>query len=242
MPNRFNFNKIGCAYQNIFGLCPKEKRVFMSDVQTEPVENQPAPKPQDEASNIPSGFVSQDVFERTKKDMFKYKQDAENAKKLMDEQRLQRLKETQNWEAIAKEKEQEAVEERNRRQTLESSIVQHQKFMALKNEALKQNMHPNSLDDLELLDLPEVSVETTSTGKILVTGADRAIANLKTLRPHWFKQNAPSINPATPETIQTNQSSITIADLAKLEAEYKKNPTQANKQAYFLAIQKFKNK
>ncbi len=212
----------------------------MSDVQTNPTEVPTTT--QEEVSNIPAGFVSQEVFDRMKKDMFKHKEDADKAKKAMDEQRLARLKETQNWEAVAKEKEQEALEEKNRRQALESSIVQHQKFMALKNEALKQNMHPSSLDDLELLDLPEVNVETTSTGKILVTGADRAIANLKTLRPHWFKQNVTSINPATPETIQTNQNTITIADLEKLEQEYKKNPTQANKQAYFTAIQKYKNK
>lgn len=198
-------------------------------------ENQPA------APSIPDGFVSQDVFERTKKDMFKYKEEAEKAKKLMDEQRLQRLKETQNWEAVAKEKEQEAESERLRRQTLESSIIQHQKFMALKTEALKQNMHPSSIDDLELLDLPEVTVETTSTGKILVQGAERAIAGLKTLRPHWFKQNAPSINPNTPETLQVNPNKMTLEELKKIEQEYKKNPTQANKALYHDAILKFKN-
>lgn len=218
----------------------------MSEVQTTTEQtspNQPLPPQiQDDSVKVPDGFVSQEVFERTKKDMFKFKQEAENLKKLTDEQRLQRLKETQNWEAIAKEKEQEAQEERRKRETLESSIVQHQKFMALKTEALKHGMYPSSLEDLELLDLPEVNVETTSTGKILVTGADRAIANLKTLRPHWFKQNAASINPSSPETIQTNSAQITTAELDKLAEAYKKNPTQENKQAYFNAIQKYKQK
>lgn len=205
----------------------------MTDQQVEPTEQKPEP-------TIPEGFVAQDVFERQKKDMLKYKEEAQALKKQNEEARLQRLKETQNWEAVAKEKESEAAQERQRREALESSIVQHQKFMALKTEALKQNMHQSSLDDLELLDLPELQVETTSTGKILVTGADRAIANLKTLRPHWFKQNAPSINPATPETHQAPSDKVTMEVLAKLEQDYKKNPTQANKEAYSNAIKKYK--
>jgi hypothetical protein len=195
-----------------------------------------------QAPTIPEGFVSQEVFERQKKDLFKYKEEASNHKKALDEQRLARLKETQNWEAVAKEKEQEAESEKQRRQTLESSIIQHQKFSALKTEALKQNMHPSSLEDLELLDLPEINVETTSTGKILVTGADRAIAGLKALRPHWFKQNTPSINPQAPETHQVNPNNITLADLEKLEKAYKLNPIQVNKDAYYNAIQRFKTK
>lgn len=212
----------------------------MSDSTETTVETTTTEQPQ--APQVPDGFVSQEVFERQKKDLFKYKEEAQNHKKALDEQRLARLKETQNWEAVAKEKEQEAEQEKQRRQSLESSIVQHQKFSALRAEALKQNMHPSSLDDLELLDLPEIHVETTSTGKILVTGADRAIAGLKALRPHWFKQTAPSINPQSPETNLVNPNNITLADLEKLEKAYKLNPTLTNKDAYYNAIQKFKTK
>lgn len=200
----------------------------------EPVDQQPQ-EPQ-----IPEGFVSQDVFERTKKDMFKYKAEAESAKKAADDLKVQRLKETQNWEALAKQREQEALDEKTKRERLESSLIQSQKFTALKQEALKHNIHPSSLDDLELLDLPEVNVETTSTGKILVTGAERAILNLKSLRPQWFQQKAPSINPSSPEAIQVNPQQVTLQDLSKLEAEYKKNPTNENKVLYFNAIKKFK--
>lgn len=210
----------------------------MSDLQTPETTVVPEAK----APTIPEGFVTQEVYDRMKKDMFKHKADSENNKKAVDDQRLARLKESQNWEAVAKEKEQEAQDEKAKRQNLETSLVQHQKYQSLRTEALKHGMHPGSLEDLELLDLPEVSVETTSTGKILVTGADRAISNLKTMRPHWFQTKAPSINPSSPESTQVNQQQITTDDIIKLEAEFKKNPIQANKDAYFNAIKKYKTK
>jgi hypothetical protein len=119
-------------------------------------------------------------------------------------------------------------------------LVNEKKIAALATEAVKQGINPASLPDLELLDFDEVQVETTSTGKILVTGQDRAIAKLKTLRPHWFSSGVPSVNPSSPQTFKPNMDQVTVADLNAAELNYRKSKSDSDKKIYFDLIQKFK--
>lgn len=194
-----------------------------------------APAP---ALEQPTEVVPKEVFERTKADMFKYKSQLDQMQKTIDEMKINRLKETQNWEEVAKAKEREAESYKERNALMEQAFVQSKKDDLLKNAAIKYGMI--DLDLLGALDLPEVQVETTTSGKIVVHGADAAIQSLKVRKPHLFKSMAPSINPQTPEVVASGNGQIGYADLSKLEAEWKKNPTETNKKAYFDAIIKFK--
>lgn len=200
-----------------------------------PVQETPPAEP------LVENTVAKDVYDRTKADMFKAKEENAALKKQLDDAKVTRLKETKNWEELAKQREEEARSEKDKRERLETALVHREKIMALRVEAQKAGMLPSAMPDLDLLDLPEVQVETTSSGKILVHGADRAITNLKALRAHWFGSKAPSINSASPEALPQNSTSVTQADLLKFEADYKKNPSESNKKAYFDAIMKFKN-
>lgn len=189
----------------------------------------------------PEETVSKDVFERYKSDAFKYKSKVKELEKELEDKKLKALKDSQNWEEIAKLKEQEAEEAKSDRDRLKQAVIDKEKFSSLRAEALKSGINPASLPDLELLDFAEISIETTNQGKILVHGADKAIQNLKMLRPHWFQAKPATINPSTPETLQTTSGIISVADLEKLQGEYKKNPNSANEKAYREAITKFKN-
>lgn len=195
--------------------------------------NDPTPAPQPEV-------VDKKVYETVKADMHRFKSEREKLQKEIDDMKMAKLKDAQNWEEIAKMKEQEAQEYKSKYQGLASSLVDNEKYKALEREALKAGILPQGLNDLSLLDFAEIQVETTSTGKIIVNGADKAIQSLKLARPHWFGVNPVTINSTTPEVL-TPTGAISIADLENLETQYKKNPhDQLIKAKSFDAIQKFK--
>lgn len=197
-----------------------------------PAEAAPAETPQPEV-------VSKDVYERMKTDMLKAKQKADEVQKLLEQQKLQALKATQNWEEVAKVKEQEAEDFRKKYDGLSKAVVESKKYEVLKTEAMKSGINSISLADLELLDFPELEIETTSQGKIIVHGADRAISNLKTLRPHWFSAKPASVNPTSPETKHAVSGVMTVNQLNELEKAWHKDRTPQSKKAYEDALRGF---
>lgn len=183
------------------------------------------------------------AFKRIKDDLFKAKKEKDDA--LAEVQRLkeEKLKAAKNWEEIAKLKETEAKSEKDRRERLEKAIVERDKNLALREEAVKAGINPMSLQDLDMLDFSEVDIETTSSGKIIVHGAAQAIQGLKLRRPHWFSQKPPSVNPHTPENTQPSApGSMTPSRALELEKAYRKNPTQENKLAYEKSLKDLRDK
>jgi hypothetical protein len=179
--------------------------------------------------------------DRIKKDMLKYKDEAERLKAQVEEMKLKGHKEKEDWKTVAEHHEQKAKEFEQKYSGLQNALVHEKKIRALTDEAQKHGINPASLADLELLDFDEVSVETTSAGKILVTGQDRAIAKLKTLRPHWFQNTVPSVNPSSPNVGRPTSDGVTVADLNAAEAQYRKTKSESDKQAYFDLIKKYKS-
>lgn len=182
----------------------------------------------------------EDGSDRIKKDMLKYKDEAATLRQQIEDMKLKGHKEKEDWKTVAEHHEQKAKEYETKFTGLQSALVNEKKVQALTIEAQKQGINPNSIPDLELLDFPEVNVETTSTGKILVSGQDRAIAKLKTLRPHWFTNAVPSVNPATPNVRPTLSGNVTIADINAAEAQWKKTKSESDKKHYYELIQKYK--
>lgn len=185
--------------------------------------------------------ISKEEFLRVKNDMHKFKEDARKLQEELENKRIGAMKEKQDWEGIAKAKEQEAADFKEKYDGLSRSLVENAKHSALKNAALKSGILDQSLSDLELLDFAEVHVETTTTGKILVSGAENAIESLKKRRPHWFGTKPASVNPSSPETFTPSNGRVSMEDLGKLEKAYKENPqSSAAKKAYSDAIYTFK--
>lgn len=207
----------------------QENNAPIVDANNTPLPNDPPAPPIDEGND------------RIKKDMLKYKQERDQLLQQMEEFKLKGHKEKEDWKTVAEHHEQKAKEYETKFSGLQSALINEKKFAALTIEAQKHGINPASLPDLELLDFPEISVETTSTGKILVSGQDRAIAKLKTLRPHWFSTNVPSVNPSTPNVGRPNSGAVTIADLNVAEAQYRKTKSESDKKAYFELIQKYKS-
>lgn len=200
-----------------------------------------APLPNENPNPTPTPPVDDGVDSRIKKDMLRYKQERDALVQQMEDMKLKGHKEKEDWKTVAEHHEVKAKEYEQKYSGLKESLVREKKISALTIEAQKQGINPASLPDLELLDFDEVQVETTSTGKILVTGQDRAVAKLKTLRPHWFSTNVPSVNPSTPNLGRPQNGGVTIADLNAAESQYRKTKSESDKKAYFEIIQKYKS-
>lgn len=206
---------------------------------TDPNLTDPPADPNDPPAN-PTPPVD-DAADRIKRDLFRQKEENRKLQEQIDNMKLQGHKEKDDWKTIAQLHEEKAKDYEQKYTGLQSALINEKKISALTIEAQRQGINPASLPDLELLDFDEVTVETTSTGKILVSGQDRAIAKLKTLRPHWFTNSVPSVNPASPQARPANPNTVTVADLNAAEAQYNKTKSESDKKTYFDLIQKFKS-
>jgi hypothetical protein len=185
--------------------------------------------------------IVEDGNDRIKKDMLKYKDEAARLQAQVEDMKLRGHKEKEDWKTVAEHHEGKSKDFEAKFNGLKDSLIQERKISALTIEAQKHGINPASLSDLELLDFDEVSVETTSTGKILVSGQDRAIAKLKTLRPHWFTTSVPNVNPANPNVLRPNSGDhVSLADLNAAEANYRKTKSELDKKIYSELIQKYK--
>lgn len=201
--------------------------------------------PENEDQNIDQNQVPpttpiDDGGDRIKRDMLKYKDENAQLKASLEDMKLRGHKEKEDWKTVAEHHEIKSKEYETKYNGLKEGLVREKKISALIIEAQKQGITPASLPDLELLDFDEVQVETTSTGKILVSGQDRAIAKLKTMRPHWFSTSVPSVNSTTPNVGVPNSNVVTVADLNAAEAQYKKTKSEADKKNYYEIIQRYK--
>lgn len=206
-----------------------------------PDDSTPANPPADPPADPPAqSLVSKDAYDRVKKDMHDYKTKNADLERRLADMKVQGHKEKEDWKSVAEHHENEAKTLKGQYEGLKNSLLSDKKTSALTAEALKQGINPASLPDLELLDFDELTVETTSTGKILVSGADRAIAKLKTLRPHWFTKTTPSVNPSTPNLGTPQSGQVTTADLNAAETQWKKTKSEADRKAYYDIIQRYK--
>ncbi len=146
----------------------------------------------------PPEMVSREEFERVQADMHKFKDAARAANASAEALKLQGLKAKEDYKAIAEDFEKKYSEAVKERDQIRTAIVSDKKMSAIKLEAKKAGILDTALEDLELVDFPEVNVETTSTGRMNVLGVERAIQRLKTSRAHWFGKSAPNVNPGTP--------------------------------------------
>jgi hypothetical protein len=171
-----------------------------------------------EAPKEETKVVSKTEFDKVMADMHKYKKALREIESGKKQQELQSLKEKQEWQKIAEMKEQEANEAREEKNKLTKAVVTDKKMSAIREAAMKAGVLDTALDDIDLLNWNDVEVETTSTGRINVLGADDAVKRLKTLKPHWFGKSVGKVNSKIPETKQISEV-VSLEKLTKLRKE-----------------------
>lgn len=168
-------------------------------------------------------YVSRADHERALADLNRFKKAAEKAAQEKKEAETARLKKENDYKTLAEQKEQEAKEAREEADRLKSSYVNDRKFNAVRQQCDALGLRPEAISDLESLDLEDIQIETTSTGKINVLGADRFAKALKAKKPHWFADKAaPKVN-TNGQRILDSGDTLTAKDLLKLQAEGQKS-------------------
>jgi len=164
------------------------------------------------------------TFNRFKNDMNRWKDEArknaDELKKLKD----QDLKEKENWKEFAQAKEKEADDWKTKYNTQNNAILERAKVSKVREEALKLGLVETAVDDLETLELKDVIVEFTSTGRTSVIGAKAAAERIKSIRPHWFSENkVPNVNGSMPQVKPGQVGKVTFEELDRLQKAAKES-------------------
>jgi hypothetical protein len=204
-------------------------------------DQNPAPTPTPTETPPAAPLIDESEFTRARQEAADAKAKALALQKEIDDMKVNTHKNNKNWQEVARINEEKAKEYETKYSGLKESLIQEKKVSALIVEAQKHGINPQSIPDLELLDFPEISVETTSNGRVLVSGADRAVSKLKQIRPHWFTQTIPAVNPSSPELNRPSGGLITLEQVNAAQEKWAKTKSDADKKSYFDIIQKFKS-
>lgn len=149
------------------------------------------------------------------------RQKAENKAKehgdALEAARIEKEKQQQNWQKVAQDYEKKYTDVKAEKDGLSKAILVDRKMTAVREAAIKAGLLESALDDLDLVDFPQVTVETTSTGRTHVHGVDSAIQWLKTKKGHWFGGAAPNVNGNSPGVGAPAGNRVSEADIIAAE-------------------------
>lgn len=101
-------------------------------------------------------------------------------------------------------------------------LVLKEKFSAVKDVAVRMGLKKEAMDDLDRVDMEDVVVETTNTGKVNILGADSFVERLKATKPHWFDQKTTApINSSAPR-VTDPAGPVTTQQILEAEKEGRK--------------------
>lgn len=165
--------------------------------------------------------VSRAEFDKVMSELHKYKKQAKDYEQQLKAKEDEDLKKREEWKTLAEKRQEEVQKEKERADNLHEAYVRDRKNAALRDAAMKAGIRKEALEDLDLLEFDEVSVEPNSSGGLRVNGADQAIANLKTMKPHWFRKSGSNVNASGPEVVDSKE--VTLDDVMKAEEKAKKS-------------------
>ena len=191
----------------------------------QPPVNEPVNEPQEKPNKILA-------------ELEKYKKMAKELESKMKNSEIEKAKKDQEWQRVAEIKEQEAREAQEKLDKFKNGFINDKKLTSIREEAIKAGIRKESMDDLRLIDFPEISLDPTDEGNFVVSGADKAVQRLKALRPHWFSSPTPTVNTTTPSV--NGASKISLEDLRTAELEAKKTGDYKKVTELYLAYKKAK--
>ena len=156
-------------------------------------------------------------------DLHKYKSRVKELETAAETGRLDKLREKEQWQDLSKEWQDKAEKSETRANDLEQGMIFDKKYSAVREIALRSGLRNEALRDLELVSLEDVEIEVTSTGRVNVLNADKAVERLKSSRPHWFgRRGKCNVNANEPEVVVSGKE-VTYNDVVKSRRDCKKD-------------------
>lgn len=175
-------------------------------------------------------LVSKKVYKRVEADLMKAKAEAKKLAQELEQRHKQSLREKEDYKTLAHEYETKYKEESEKNQALVQAQIHEKRYAAVERAALQAGIREDAITDLELLNLNEVEVEVTSTGRMIVNGAEDFVARLKAKKPHWFGRKGVSVNTDTPDV--RKQKAPKWEDVIKLREKASKTRSKDDWSAY----------
>ncbi len=184
--------------------------------------------------------IDRAAYEQVKADMHKYKEKLKLREDQLKTIETEKLKGDQKWKELAEIKEREAQEAQEKYNKLNSAVVEDKKMTEIRKEAVKLGVRPQALDDLDVQNWSDVGIEFTSTGRVNVIGAAKAVERLKTIKPYLFDEpRAPGVNPGVPHVVPGQSGGpITVKDISTAEADAKKTGDYSKYRELLVAFQR----
>lgn len=166
--------------------------------------------------------VSWENHQRALSDLHKFKSEAERLKTELGNQESERLKAANDYKGLYETEKAKREASDKKLADFTGWTIQTQRFNEVKLLAQAEGLKKEALSDLELIDMEDVKVETTSTGRFIVQGAKDRVEKLKTERPHWFQTaQPPTINGGGGAPPATG-GKVTVSDVVEAERNYKR--------------------
>lgn len=181
--------------------------------------------------------VDRDLLEKFKQDNIKAKKRLQELEAQLEVERRNKLKEKEDWKTYAETLEKELESTRTERQALSQAMIYDKKVEAIRIAALNAGIRKDAIKHLEKFGTEGVDIETTSTGRINILGAEQFVARLKAEAPYLFDVKGTKVNAESPSMV--GKTEITIEKLNELRDHWKKTGDSAPYQA---ALLEFRNK
>lgn len=167
--------------------------------------------------------ISWEDHKRALDDMHKFKREAAELRRLDEEKRTASLREKERFKELSEQLEKELQKEREANQRTNSVFKTTLKSSRIVELALKAGLRPEAREDLEMLNLDDIEVEETSSGRYIVRGADTFVDGLKKKRPHWFSDpKAPTFNGGGGRPAPVDEP-MTAEKVAAIEKKFGRN-------------------
>lgn len=183
------------------------------------------------------------AYEEVKNDMLKFKQqlrtiekEKEELSKRAKELELAGLRAKEDYKAMYEDAEKRAADADAKFKQSQRAIIDDKKLFAMRSELQRLGMIDQALGDVErMIDLEDVEVEFTSSGRVNVLNAKDLAERFKAQRPFLFQQaSGPKVNTQTPGVI--SPSTVSMDMVKQLEAKWKKERTAVAEADYKKAL------
>jgi hypothetical protein len=191
--------------------------VKVSDTsETEPIQDS------EDKTSSENKTVSWKNHRRALDDMHRFKSKATELETKVGELEEEKLREKENWKSLAERYKTDADKWKTEAENGKDLFTNTQKYNAVKKVALESGLLPEALDDLDLLNLEEVVVESTDQNRFAVHGVKEFVERLKQTKTHWFsKKQAPNVNSGGGTVKPDEGTPLSPADVYQAEREMK---------------------
>lgn len=135
--------------------------------------------------------VSWENHQRALTDLHSFKQKTRELEEKLGNIESDRLREKNDFETLYKNEKAKREQVEGDLKKMTNWTLHTQKFNAVKAEAVAAGLRKEAIPDLELLDLDDVKVETTDSGRFIVEGAKEKVEKLKATKGYWFQAGPP---------------------------------------------------